>query len=1064
MTTTLYLAPAASGKTAYLVELARKQAQDPADAPRVIVPTRLQARAWRARLARAGGALGVEIGTFDDIYRDILRQAGIVVTRLADPVQVRLLRTLTDTIPLTHYAAIRKKPGFIQAVRDMIAELKAGGIFPDALIAAISKMGAPPRLMELAQLYEAYQFRLQHKNWADYAGIGWLAAEALQRQPQIAANWPCVMADGFDDLTTVQTQVLTELALRLRHLIVTLTGRPEGADRPLVHKRFLRMRSRLEAVLGVDGKPLPEIDVGTATAAPIRYLEESLYTDRRTKLPAAADVSMVAVPSREAEVRTALRWLKACIVRRDMQPGDVALLARDLTPYRDAITQVAEEYGLPLQLIMGYPLRSNPAIAALLELLQLAAPGDGYLAWRPTVAAWRSPYFDWHSIVSMPPGVNAAVKIPAQEANTLAQVARWGSVLGGYDQWEETFDLLGADHPLETSYDEEAPRAPDGVPVGEDAEALHAIFARFCERITPPEGACTYRDFVAWLEDLIGDVEKPKADEPITSLGLARRAEEGPAHLAERDLAALNALKDVLRGLVWAESAVDGLPVTYTTFLDELLGAVDAATYRVPLPGSSESLVAAEVTQARGVTYRAVAILGLAEGEFPATLGEDPFLPQADRIQLSETFGLPIDGSPDSLEAQYFYEAITRPRDALLLTRPRIADNGTPWQASPFWEEVLQRLDITPIFTTQTHSPDLTTAASWPETLSTAASRRDDTAAWHWIEHHKPDLGNQITRGAQILAQRTGEDTGRFDGDLTRWHPTFTARFAPQRTWSSSRLEAYRRCPFFFFVSHVLRLEPRQPPSEGLDARQLGNLYHRILEKLYLTVGQGAALEALLAALSDVANPILDSAPRVEQFRATAWWDQTRHRILDNVQQSVEAIESLGDGFTFYEAERTFGIDHKPGCVLTINDDNGDSFRVRGLIDRVDRDAAGRVRIVDYKTGGPHSYTDAAVRNGEKLQLPLYALAAQDALDLGEIAEGFYWHVQHAEASRFKLSRFRGERDSGPKAAMTTAVAMAWEAVRSARSGLFIPVTPDRGCPNYCPAAAFCWHYEASGW
>jgi len=49
---------------------------------------------------------------------------------------------------------------------------------------------------------------------------------------------------------------------------------------------------------------------------------------------------------------------------------------------------------------------------------------------------------------------------------------------------------------------------------------------------------------------------------------------------AERDVAALQALKDVLRGLVWAEEALDTQPVDFSRFFDELVGAVDAAAMR----------------------------------------------------------------------------------------------------------------------------------------------------------------------------------------------------------------------------------------------------------------------------------------------------------------------------------------------------------------------------------------------------------------------------------------------------------------------------------------------------
>jgi hypothetical protein len=43
---------------------------------------------------------------------------------------------------------------------------------------------------------------------------------------------------------------------------------------------------------------------------------------------------------------------------------------------------------------------------------------------------------------------------------------------------------------------------------------------------------------------------------------------------------------------------------------------------------------------------------------------------------------------------------------------------------------------------------------------------------------------------------------------------------------------------------------------------------------------------------------------------------------------------------------------------------------------------------------------------------------------------------------------------------MEIAVENAWEAVRGARDGFFAPQPPSDGCPSYCPATAFCWHYR----
>jgi ATP-dependent helicase/nuclease subunit B len=323
---------------------------------------------------------------------------------------------------------------------------------------------------------------------------------------------------------------------------------------------------------------------------------------------------------------------------------------------------------------------------------------------------------------------------------------------------------------------------------------------------------------------------------------------------------------------------------------------------------------------------------------------------------------------------------------------------------------------------------------------------------------------------------RVGADkAGPYEGDLTRWGQTFAEAFGRGRTWSASRLETHRACPFYFFVGRVLGLEPRQPPTEGLDGRQLGNIYHRILEQLYNAAGLGAddsselartvpwepaatVLERLQRALPEVAREVLDAAPRREQFRETAWWQQTRREIEQNVAQTLEALESLDERFRFHRAEQSFGIEGQLGPPLEVRDDGGDSFLLRGYIDRVDRTDAGQLRIIDYKTGGPYAYSVAAVREGEKMQLPLYALAAQEALGLGEVVDGFYWHVPHAVASSFTMAKL------GPQAAMTTAVRHAWAAVQGTRRGHFVPEPPDGGCPSYCPAAAFCWRYSARGW
>jgi len=1069
MATHLYLAPAAAGKTAYLVDLTRRAAQGLAATPRVVVPTMLQVRSWRHRLAQAGGAIGVRLLTFSRLYADCLSAAGESYTELSEPVQYRLIRSVVDGLGLVHYAPLARMPGFVQVLQRLIGDLKAAGIYPGAFAGAVAGMGSEPRLAELALVYAAYQERLREKGWADAAGVGWLAAEAArERAPGLARDWPLLVVDGFDSFTSVQLSLLSVLAGRVGTAVVALTGTLDGRGRPAVHSRFSQTLDRLEKALGVRAEPLPQLAPRHHPA--LAHLEASLFEPSAGQRDAGGAVELIEAPDRAAEARAALRWLKARIRQDGMRPEELALLARDIAAYRPFLLQVAAEFGLPIRLTGGLPLSSNPAVAALLDLLRLVMPvGPGRpepaLPRRTLVEAWRSPYFDWLALPSE--GAPEPVGISAGDAEKLAAAGRWGRVIGGLSEWVQALrNLASMPEPGEEGAepeDDEDRSLPRGLVRGARAAELLGRLERFVQRLAPPGGERPYRDYVAWLEDLIGpDPEPgprrfPDRDEP-TALQVVGRARDASPQAAERDVAALRALKDILRGLVWAEEAVGAnRPVSFDGFLAELTGAVEAASYVLPAHPERGEIVVADVVQARGVPFRAVAVLGLAEGEFPRTLSEDPFLRDADRKSLSEALGVPLDPSTVSAEAEFFYEAVTRPRERLLLTRPRLAENGAPWQASPFWDEgVREVLSVEPATLVGEGAPAADQAASWEEVLGSVAAHPGRAEVEAWLQAAAPERHDALEHAAGVhRARATRAQPGCLDGDLPELGEVLAEQFGPRYTWSATGLEAYRLCPFAFFAAKLLRLEERVEPEEGLNAKQLGTIYHTILERVHRTAAQAGppGLEQLLEALPGVAAAVLDAAPGQLGFRETAWWPQTRVEIEEDVRRSLVALAGLAEGYLPYLQEAAFGMRGAPPLRAGGGDD---AFLLRGVIDRVDRAPGGGIRVVDYKSGGKESHKKADVAKGKKLQLPLYALAAREALGLGEPEEGFYWHIKQAEPSDFRLSRFEG----GPEGAMVLAVAVAGEAIAGVRGGHFRPRRPDDGCPSYCVAAGFCWHYR----
>jgi ATP-dependent helicase/nuclease subunit B len=1082
--THLLLAPAGHGKTEHLIQRIRRLlAEEPLAPVIVIVPNTIQAAGFRQRLGTAGGALGVEVHTFHTLYAELLVQAGHPIPLLSDPVRIRLLRAILDELyergTLTYYATLRAKPGFIALLRNAIEELKRARIFPDDFSASVKGLGA--RLEEIALVYMVYQDWLQKQNWADNEGRGWLAAIALESNPGLGADTRFLAVSGFDEFNPTQLAVLSLLAKRAKQTLITLTGdtRSENPQRA-AHHRFHRAQEAITSNLSIEPEAM---DSASMLSPAIANVEATLFEpvlassmslrggsrreasrSRRSNLPISKDVSVeeeiassltepalsaveavaprndiefIEAQTRAVEVRSALRWIKARSVRDGMKLNEVAVLARDLEPYRPFLEEIAAEFGIPLRIMGGGPLIENPAVAALLNLLSL--PVNDWKR-RAVLDSWRSPYFDFSEL-----------GIDSREASAAAldEISRAGRVVQGLSQWRESFETWGEKISI----------------ADEDGEAMHSVaydehirvkFESFVEFLTPPSYA-DVKEYVAFVESLIGDdpalAPPPAGDRGGAEVRMVACARGNPA-TAERDVAALRAFKDVLRGLVLAESALTTtlqplssaagtLPKAsndYADFFRDLHGAVEAATYSFA-PESGP--MAASVLDARGLSFQAVALMGLSEGEFPKQEREDILLRESDRATLRE-HGLPLETKLRGDEATFFYQAVTRARQKLLLTRPYLAEDGQVWEASPFWAEVARLNGYQPKVRVRGEVGELDSAE--------AASQVE------WVEASRDLQDSHIKNGIEALRARMNPvATGKYEGDtstaLRHVAPSshsqddssvqgcdLSERFGAGYGWSASRLESYGTCPFDFFVAYGLELEPRQEAQAGFDVRILGSMLHKILEMVY----SGAAL-------TDAAQKVFATAPKEYGFRPTGLWTQQQAELTRILERTIEELNKASQGFTPRRMEARFGMGQPS---LRLQTEIGE-IRLHGYIDRLDAAPDGTLRVIDYKSGSAAILANH-LKEGRRLQLPIYALAARDALGLGEVSSGFYWHIQKAEASSLKLEKF----DGGVNGAFETAIAHVAKHVANIRAGHFEPKPPEEGCPSYCPAVGFCWRYK----
>jgi RecB family exonuclease len=133
----------------------------------------------------------------------------------------------------------------------------------------------------------------------------------------------------------------------------------------------------------------------------------------------------------------------------------------------------------------------------------------------------------------------------------------------------------------------------------------------------------------------------------------------------------------------------------------------------------------------------------------------------------------------------------------------------------------------------------------------------------------------------------------------------------------------------------------------------------------------------------------------------------------------------------------------------------GAEIALRGVIDRVDSDGAGHLRVIDYKTGSK-KFTEADIAAGRALQTALYAWVVETLMPAeGAVVETCYRHT----GSRFESGSIKGS-SARENEVVLEAGATAVQLARTAMEGWF-PAAPSRGsgakaCDERCDYLGLC--------
>ncbi|WP_457032388.1 ATP-dependent helicase [Kitasatospora sp. P5_F3] len=969
----LVLAGPGTGKTTTLVESVVRRIERGTDPERILVLTfsRKAAMELRDRMTtRLGnGSATPQATTFHSFCYALLRvhqepaAYAEPLRLLSGPEQDVMVRELLAghaedvklgaggiAWPLDLRACLTTR-GFADEVRAVLARSRELGL-GEAELSRFATGVQRPDWAAAAHFLADYLDVLDLRGVLDYAELvhrAVLLAERPEVGDALRARYDVVFVDEYQDTDPSQVRLLRQLAGGGRDLVAV--GDPDqsiyafrGADINGIldfpdtfpkadgspgEVKVLRVSRRSGAVLLAAARELTR-------RMPMGRLPAEKLAAHRALLPSreGGRVEVYTYPTPGAELDSVADLLRRAHLEDGVPWGEMAVLVRAGGRSIPGVRRALGAAGVPLEIDGDdLPLREEPAVTPLLTALRICAhPAEQCTAEQA------------HTLLTGPLG-----GLDGSDLRRLGRALRE----------EERQALRGAEEPAVVRPAEELIREALAEPerlvamepgYARRARELAMLLRKVREQLAGGGGA----EAALWE---LWDGSRRWRER------LERAALRGGAagRNADRDLDALCALFETAAR---SEEQVAGHRGAQE-LLAELEAqdiAADTLAVRTVRPEAVRLMTA---HRSKGLEWRVVVVAGVQDGLWPDLRRRGSLL-EADRIGRD---GLAEPLSPAALlgeERRLFYTAVTRAKDRLIVTAVKApAEDGD--EPSRFLRELYREeldprtgrvLRRTPQVTVEdvTHRPKRPLAVS-----ALVAELRAVT-----VDPARPaELRRAAAERLAVLAAATDEDGAplvpaahpdRWWGLVDRTESAEPLRDAelPVRL-SGSGLEQLESCSLQWFLEKDVKAGSTTTAAQGF-----GNVVHALADE----VGSGrtpADLAVLMERLDTVWDALAFDAP----------WKSQQEK-----EQARAALERFLHWHVLERGRSTVATEHDFDLTLPVGEV---SVRIRGSMDRVERDEAGRAYVVDFKTG-KQLPTDKSLP--EHKQLAVYQLAARaGALD-----------------------------------------------------------------------------------
>ncbi len=893
------------------------------------------------------------------------------------------------------FVAMEERPGGCSALWQTLRDLRDGLVDPAVALEAVREghfaQHTGQRVSDLLALFQAVIQFCAKKNIQDRSDLDKTAA-AQAPHSRFLKQFNHIFYYGFYDLTQIQIDCFDAIA---QHYPTTLFF-PLLATRPPHDGWSFAERFYQRYVQGRSGKDhtrnLPD-EWARTQPLPLTFGVFDQNAQRMFQvMPANWHCRIFNTFGIHDEVSAMAKEILRLIAEEGVALDEIGVVARSLETYGAVIKEVFAQHRISIDASIEEPLAQFPLTQAALLLLNL--PAKDYLR-SDVIDLLSSPYFQGNR------GGEAVDLRPDLWDLATRELA----ICKSMKEWQRLERHAAKDLILSQA-------SPDGEPRSITISAaqirvLLTTLKRVAADLSRLPPLASWSEYAGSWKDLLkiyfGIAAEAPGEGSSTNVVIGAQI----ATLLDR-IGALDAVR--------AEISLREFSQTFQHWLESS-----------PLAASrqkNKGVAVLNATEARGLSFRALFVVGMNEGVFPRTIREDAFLRDRDREVIERDLGYKVGQKFAAFDEEklLFTLLVTAARERLYCSFQRSDETGRV--LAPSWyladlkhalggisakqlkEETLPRS----ITDKSIHEPFSHEDLLLPEELAIRLSLAGKEAV-SLIEavDLSPALyeaGIKAIERLDLSSQRLDE----YDGMLASIEEH--RRHFSQRGLSPTGLELYGRCPFQYFALQVLGLERLEAPEElgGPSMADFGSLGHVILRTAYQELMDRGYFTT--AAPEIDADAILTAAAQ----RAFAEYEAEHptgyplawENLCENLTETVRAI-------LYCDLKELRESGYRPVALETSTADKLSAdwpqplqgFPVYGRMDRIDIDQAGnRLRIVDYKfkRGSSPSSVDRDLRKaalrGEKLQPPIYSVLGKRWGEVHQLEAG----ALSGEASFFYIA------------------------------------------------------------